>query len=51
MVDAPAYARASIYARSLEAMDLELRTMDLAGKNMKAELIRKKLNLKIKIGE
>jgi HK97 family phage prohead protease len=51
IVDTPAYDKTSIYARSLEAMDLELKTMDLAEKNMKAELIRKKLNLKIKIGE
>ena len=51
IVDIPAYDNTSIYARSLEAMDLELKTMDLAEKNMKAELIRRKLNLKIKIGE
>jgi hypothetical protein len=29
-------------------MELELKAMELAEKNMKAELIRKKLNLKIK---
>ncbi len=51
IVDTPAYDKTSIYARSLEAMDLELKTMDLAEKNMKAELIRRKLNLNIKIGE
>ncbi|ABX81228.1 HK97 family phage prohead protease [Acholeplasma laidlawii] len=51
IVDTPAYDKTSIYARSLEAMDLELKTMDLAEKNKKTELIRKKLNLKIKIGE
>jgi len=51
IVDTPAYDKTSIYARSLEAMDLELKTMDLAEKNKKAELIRRKLNLKIKIGE
>lgn len=51
IVDTPAYDKTSIYARSLEAMDLELKTMDLVEKNKKSELIRKKLNLKIKIGE
>ncbi len=51
IVDTPAYDKTSIYARSLEAMDLELKTMELAEKNMKSKLIRKRLDLKIKIGE
>lgn len=50
IVDTPAYDKTSIYARSLEAMDLELKTMELEERNRKVELVRRKLNLKIKIG-
>ena len=51
IVDTPAYEQTSIYARSLEAMDLELKTMELEETNKKKLLVRTKLNLKIKIGE
>ena len=51
IVDTPAYEQTSIYARSLEAMDLELKTMELEETNKKKLLVRSKLNLKIKIGE
>lgn len=50
IVDIPAYDNTSIFARSLESMDLELRAMDLAKKKDREVLIRKRLNLKIKIG-
>jgi HK97 family phage prohead protease len=51
IVDTPAYDKTSIYARSLEAMDLELKTMELEKRKRQVELVRRKLNLKIKIGE
>ena len=51
IVDTPAYDKTSIYARSLEAMDLELKTMELEERKRQVELVRRKLNLKIKIGE
>ncbi len=50
IVDIPVYDNTSIFARSLESMDLELRAMDLAKKKDREVLIRKRLNLKIKIG-
>lgn len=50
IVDIPAYDNTSIFARSLESMDLELRAMELAKKKDREVLIRKRLNLKIKIG-
>ena len=50
IVDTPAYDKTSIYARSLEAMDLELKTMELEERKRQVELVRRKLNLKIKIG-
>ena len=50
IVDTPAYDKTSIYARSLEAMDLELKTMELEERKRRVELVRRKLNLKIKIG-
>ena len=51
IVNTPAYDKTSIYARSLEAMDLELKTMELEERKRQVELVRRKLNLKIKIGE
>lgn len=50
IVDIPAYDNTSIYARSLESMDLELRAMELAKIRDKEVLVRKRLNLKLKIG-
>lgn len=50
IVDIPAYDNTSIYARSLESMDLELRAMELAMRKEKEVLVRKRLNLKLKIG-
>ncbi|OQC15916.1 MAG: Caudovirus prohead protease [Firmicutes bacterium ADurb.Bin080] len=50
IVDIPAYDNTSIYARSLESMDLELKTMELEKRKRDASLIRKRIDLKIKIG-
>ncbi len=50
IVDIPAYEDTSIYARSLESMDLELKTMELEEQNKRSELVRRKIDLKIKIG-
>src|SRR5690554_2646761 len=50
IVDIPAYDSTSIYARSLESMDLELKTMELAKRQKKEELIRKRINIKLKTG-
>jgi HK97 family phage prohead protease len=49
IVDTPAYDSTSIYARSLEAMDLELRAMDLAEQKKQAEIIKKRIHIKSKI--
>ncbi len=51
IVDIPAYDNTSIYARSLESMDLELKTMELEKRKIDEALIRKRIDLKIKIGE
>ena len=48
IVDIPAYDNTSIYARSLESMDLELKTMELEKK--KRVVNKKRIDLKIKIG-
>ena len=51
IVDIPAYDNTSIYARSLESMDLELKSMELEKRKIdEASLIRKRIDLKIKIG-
>ena len=50
IVDIPAYDSTSIYARSLESMDLELKTMELEKRKKKEELIRKRINIKLKTG-
>src|SRR5690554_7142626 len=46
IVDIPAYDNTSIYARSLESMDLELKTMELEKRKRDASLIRKRIDLK-----
>ena len=50
IVDLPAYEGTSIYSRSLDFVESELRAMDLAKENEKKELIRRRINLKLKIG-
>ncbi len=48
IVDTPAYEDTSIHARSLDAMDLELDNLDKEEKNRKTNLVRKRLNIKLK---
>jgi hypothetical protein len=48
-VDTPAYDATSIYARSLESMELELKTMELAEQNEKSNLIKKRIKIKSQI--
>ncbi|MGI6771670.1 MAG: HK97 family phage prohead protease [Acholeplasmataceae bacterium] len=50
IVDIPAYDSTSIYARSLESMDLELKTMELEKRQQKEALVRKRINIKLKTG-
>ena len=49
VVDTPAYDATSIYARSLESMDLELKTMELAEQKEKSNLIKKRIKIKTQI--
>ena len=49
VVDTPAYDATSIYARSLESMELELKTMELEEQKEKSELIKKRIKIKSKI--
>jgi len=51
IVDIPAYDNTSIFARSLESMELELKTMELEKRKEDEMLIRKRIDLKIKTGE
>lgn len=50
IVDVPAYDGTSIYARSLDLVESELKTMDLEEQNHNAMIIRKRIDLKSKIG-
>ena len=49
VVDTPAYDASSIYARSLESMELELKTMDLAEQEVQATIIKKRIKIKSQI--
>lgn len=49
VVDTPAYDSTSIYARSLESMELELKAMDIAEQESKALIIRKRVHIKTQI--
>ena len=49
VVDTPAYDSTSIYARSLESMDLELKAMELAEQKEKSDLIKKRIKIKTQI--
>src|SRR5690625_886650 len=51
IVDIPAYDNTSIFARSLESMELELKTMELEKRKEDEMLIRKRIDLKIKTEE
>lgn len=46
VVDFPAYDATSIYARSLEIVDTELKAMDVEENNRKAEQIKKRIKIK-----
>lgn len=48
IVDTPAYEDTSIYARSLEAMDMELDALDKEETNRKIELGKKRIQIKLK---
>ena len=49
VVDTPAYDATSIYARSLETMDLELKTMELVEQKEKSKMIQKRIKIKSQI--
>jgi HK97 family phage prohead protease len=49
VVDTPAYDATSIYARSLESMELELKAMDLAEQQQKSNIIKKRIKIKTQI--
>lgn len=49
VVDTPAYDATSIYARSLESMELELKAMDLAEQEQKASIIKRRIKIKTQI--
>ena len=46
VVDTPAYDSTSIYARSLESMELELKAMELAEQRERVEVMKKKIRIK-----
>lgn len=49
VVDTPAYDATSIYARSLESMELELKAMELAEQEKKSSIIKKRIKIKTQI--
>jgi HK97 family phage prohead protease len=49
VVDTPAYDATSIYARSLESMELELKAMELAEQDQNARIIKKRIKIKSQI--
>jgi hypothetical protein len=48
-VDTPAYDATSIYARSLESMELELKAMELVEQEQKSSIIKKRIKIKTQI--
>ena len=46
VVDVPAYDQTSIYARSLDLVETELKAMDVAEQEEKANIIRKRIHIK-----
>lgn len=46
VVDLPAYEGTSIYSRSLEMVETELKAMEVAERDEKARLIKQKINIK-----
>jgi HK97 family phage prohead protease len=49
VVDTPAYDATSIYARSLESMELELKAMELVEQEQKSKIIKKRIKIKSQI--
>jgi hypothetical protein len=49
VVDTPAYDATSIYARSLESMELELKSMDMVEQEKQSKIIRKRIKIKSQI--
>ena len=49
VVDTPAYDATSIYARSLEPMELELKAMDMVEQEEQSKIIRKRIRIKSQI--
>ncbi len=49
VVDTPAYDATSIYARSLESMELELKAMELAEQEEQSKIIKKRIKIKTQI--
>ncbi|MFH1693072.1 MAG: HK97 family phage prohead protease [Bacillota bacterium] len=49
VVDTPAYDSTSIYARSLETMDLELKAMDVEEQVHRSNIYKKRIKIKTKI--
>jgi HK97 family phage prohead protease len=49
VVDTPAYDATSIYARSLESMELELKAMELDEQEQKSSIIKKRIKIKTQI--
>jgi hypothetical protein len=49
VVDTPAYDATSIYARSLESMELELKAMELVEQERKSNIIKKRIKIKTQI--
>ena len=46
VVDVPAYEQTSIYARSLDLVDTELKAMEVAEQEEKAKVIKKRIHIK-----
>jgi HK97 family phage prohead protease len=49
VVDTPAYDATSIYARSLDSMELELKAMELVEQEQKSSIIKKRIKIKTQI--
>lgn len=49
VVDTPAYDATSIYARSLESMELELKAMELVEQEEQSKIIKKRIKIKTQI--
>jgi hypothetical protein len=49
VVDTPAYDATSIYVRSLESMELELKAMELVEQEQKSSIIKKRIKIKSQI--